>query len=142
MADLKSFLAENAIKAENKKYVASKRFVEGEDKTPIEWELQVISNEEINKIRKSCTKKEYNRKNGSYDVTTDDVRFNNEMVCASVVYPNLNDAELQDSYKVTSAQELILRMLTPGEYVDLVAAVSEVCGFQTDMSDKISAAKN
>ncbi len=140
MADLKSFFAENAIKADNVKYVASQRFTE-KDK-PIEWELRVVSNDDIEKMRKSCTRSKFNPKTKEYNTSFDSAQFNNAMVCASVVFPDLNDAALQDSYGVIGAEELIRKMLTPGEYTDLIAAVSETCGFQSDMADKIKTAKN
>ena len=140
MADLKSFFAENAIKADNVKYVASKRFTEKNE--PVEWELQVVSNDDIERIRKSCTRSKFNPKTKEYNTSFDSSQFNNAMVCASVVFPDLDDAALQDSYGVIGAEELIRKMLTPGEYTDLIAAVSETCGFQSDMADKIKTAKN
>ena len=33
-------------------------------------------------------------------------------------------------------------MLTPGEYVDCVAKVQEICGFDTLLDDEVEAAKN
>lgn len=138
--DFKCFMAENAIKAENKQYVASERFVS--DGTPVPWELQVVSNDVIDRINKNCRRKEFNRKTGANEYRTDTDLFNAQLVCASVVYPNLNDSSLQTSYNVVGAEALVKTMLTPGEYADLVAAVVEVCGFQTDMNDKIKEAKN
>lgn len=140
MADFKCFMAENAIKAENKEYVASSRFVS--DGEPVPWELKVVSNETLEKIQKNCRKKEFNRKTGSNEYTTDSEALNAQLVCASVVYPNLDDSELQTSYGVVGAEALVKAMLTPGEYADLVTAVCDVCGFQTDINDKIKVAKN
>lgn len=139
--DFKAFMAENAIKTVNQEYVASKRFV-GADGKPIPWELRVVTNKEIEEITKASKKKEFIAKTRDYKVITDTERFNCSLVCASVVYPDLNNAELQDSYGACGAEDLVKVMLTPGEYTDLVSAVSEVCGFQTDMSEKIKAAKN
>ncbi len=141
MTDFKCFMAGNAIKAENKKYVASQRFID-ENNQPVEWELRVVPNDEVEQITKSCRKKEFNRATRETTYTTDPNKFNLALVCASVVYPPLNNAELQDSYKVVGAEELVKTMLTPGELSDLVSAVSEVCGYQTDMADKIKTAKN
>ena len=141
MADFKCFMADNAIKAENKKYIASQRFV-GEDKQPVEWELRVVPNDEVERITKSCRKKEFNRATRETSYTTDPNKFNLALVCASVVYPPLDNAQLQDSYKVVGAEALVKAMLTPGELSDLVSAVSEVCGYQTDMADKVRTAKN
>ena len=141
MTDFKCFMAGNAIKAENNKYVASQRFID-ENNQPVEWELRVVPNDEVEQITKSCRKKEFNRATRETTYTTDPNKFNLALVCASVVYPPLNNAELQDSYKVVGAEELVKTMLTPGELSDLVSAVSEVCGYQTDMADKIKTAKN
>lgn len=140
MADFKCFMAENAIKAKNKEYVASTRFVS--DGEPVPWELKVVSNEAVEKIQKNCRRKEFNRKSGSNEYITDGEALNAQLVCASVVYPNLDDSELQTSYGVVGAEALVKAMLTPGEYADLVTAVCDVCGYQTDINDKIKEAKN
>lgn len=136
-----AFMAQNAIKTVNQNYIASERFVDDKGQ-PIPWELRVVPNKEITEISRACKKKEYIAKTRDYKIVTDTERFNCALVCASVVYPDLNNAELQDSYGACGAEDLVKIMLTPGEYTDLVSAVSEVCGFQTDMSDKIKAAKN
>lgn len=141
MADFKCFMAGNAIKAENKKYIASQRFIDEAGK-PVEWELRVVPNDEVEQITKSCRRKDFNRATRETTYTTDVNKFNLDLVCASVVYPPLDNAELQDSYKVVGAEALVKAMLTPGELSDLVSAVSEVCGYQTDMADKIKTAKN
>ncbi len=140
MADFKCFMAENAIKAENKEYVASTRFVSNGE--PVPWELRVVSNDTVDKISKNCRRKEFNRKTGTTEYSTDTDDLNAQLVCASVVYPNLNDSELQTSYNAVGAEALVKAMLTPGEYADLVTAVCDVCGFQTDINDKIKEAKN
>ncbi|HBF8940547.1 TPA: phage portal protein, partial [Clostridioides difficile] len=44
MGDLNAFLSQNAIKVENRKYVASERFI-GEDGKAIEWELKAIDSD-------------------------------------------------------------------------------------------------
>jgi hypothetical protein len=141
MDNLKNFLAENAIKAENVKYVASESFVGGDGKA-IEWELRTLANSEIDEIMTACKKKELIPKTREYRITTDAEKAALEMACASVVYPDLNDAQLQDSYKAIGASELLKKMLTPGEYSDLMAAVQEANGFKVGMEDKINQAKN
>ena len=64
------------------------------------------------------------------------------LAVACIVYPNLSDAELQNSYHVKCAEDLLKTMLTPGEYVDCVAKVQEICGFDTLLDDEVEAAKN
>ena len=59
----------------------------------------------------------------------------------TTVFPNLNDKELQDSYGVMSAEELITTMLTPGEFEDYSTKVMETNGF-TDEKNLVKEAKN
>ena len=65
-----------------------------------------------------------------------------KLAVACIVYPNLSDAELQNSYHVKCAEDLVKTMLTPGEYVDCVAKVQEICGFDTLLDDEVEAAKH
>jgi hypothetical protein len=58
------------------------------------------------------------------------------------VFPNLNDAELQDSYGVKSADELLKKMLLPGEYSEYKAKVMEVNGYDMSMEELVDEAKN
>lgn len=139
--DIKSFFAENAIKTEEISYVASKRFVDAAG-NPIPWQLKVIPNTEFESIVNRCKKKEFIPKTRDYKIETDADKLNAELVMASVTFPNLNDESLQKSYGTIGAEETVKAMLTPGEYADLVAAVTEACGFQSGMSDKIKTAKN
>ena len=56
MSGLSAFFSQNALKAENEKYVVSKRFLD-EDKNPMEWEIQAITEAENEALRKECTRK-------------------------------------------------------------------------------------
>ena len=48
----------------------------------------------------------------------DQDKFMIEMTLKSVVFPNLNDAELQGNWDAIGAEELLKAMLTPGELAD------------------------
>ena len=50
MGNLSCFLGQNAIKAENEKFVESRRFL-GPDNKPVEWEIQAIASNEDEKLR-------------------------------------------------------------------------------------------
>lgn len=139
--DITAFLAGNAIKTKEQEYIASKRFVDKEG-NPIPWKLRVITNDELDTMTKRCRKKEFNHKTREYNITTDTNQLELDMVCAAVVYPNLNDAKLQDSYNTVGAENTIKAMLTPGEYTDLARAVTEVAGFQMGMEEQVKTAKN
>jgi hypothetical protein len=139
--NLQAFLVENAIKAENVKYLASKRFVNAE-KVPIEWEIRVLGSDEDEAIKNSCKKKEFIPGTRESAVSLDQTKYASTLICECVVYPNLNDASLQDSYGAVGAEALVKKMLTPGEYTDLYMAVSQANGFQVGMEEKIKLAKN
>jgi hypothetical protein len=141
MSNFAVFMAGNAKDDETVKYVASKRFV---DKgKPVEWELKAIDSDLDEAIRKDCTKKvPVPGKRGQYNQETDTDKYIGKMCVASIVYPNLNDAELQDSYGVKSADALLKKMLKPGEYTELKTKVMEVNGYDMSMEELVDEAKN
>ena len=66
-----------------------------------------------------------------------------KMIAASVVVPDLYDAELQDSYGVKTPEDLLMEMVDdPGEYNDFAAFVQRFQGFDTTFEDKVDEAKN
>ena len=60
----------------------------------------------------------------------------------AVVYPDLNDKELQDSWGVMDAKELINAMLLPGEYNVLLQAIQQLNGWDLSLDDIKEEAKN
>ena len=141
MSDFAVFMAGNAQKAETVKYVASKRF--GTKNKPVEWELKAIDSDLDEAIRKECTKKvPVAGKRGQYTQETDTDKYIAKMCVACTVYPNLNDAELQDSYGVKSGDALLRKMLLPGEYTEYKAKVMEVNGYDMSMEELVDEAKN
>jgi hypothetical protein len=139
MSNLTAFFAQNAIKNENVKYAASKRFV-GADQKPMEWEICGITSEEDESIRKACVKVVSDGK-GKRRQETDFNAYLGRLAARCTVFPNLNDASLQDSYKVMGADVLLKTMLNPGEYSAYIAKVQEVNGFES-MSELVEEAKN
>lgn len=139
--NLLGFLAENAIKAEDVMYVASQRFL-GKDRKPLAWRLRALTSEECDDIMKRCKKKEFVPGTRDAKIVTDQDKFSTDLVCASVVYPNLDSEKLQRSYDAVGAADLIHKMLTPGEYADLAYTVQQANGFEVGMKDKIKRAKN
>lgn len=141
MSDFSVFMAGNAAKEENVKYVASKRFaVKGK---PVEWEIQAIESDLDEAIRKECTKKvPITGKRGQYTQEIDNDKYIGKVCVASTVYPNLNNAELQDSYGVKDGMALLKKMLKPGEYVEYKAKVMEVNGYDMSMEELVDEAKN
>lgn len=142
MSNLTAFLAQNAIKVENVKYVASKRFV-NEDGKPLEWEIASITSEEDELLRKSCTKRvPVPGKRNMYAPETDFNAYITKQAVKCTLFPNLNDVELQNSYGVMGGEALLKVMLTPGEYADYISKVQEVNGFDVPLEDAVEEAKN
>lgn len=141
MSDFSMFMMGNAVKDETVKYVASKRFkVKGK---PVAWEIKAIDSDLDEAIRKECTKKvPIAGKRGQFNMETDTDKYIGKMCVACTVFPNLNDAELQDSYGVKSADALLKKMLLPGEYVEYKAKVMEVNGYDMSMDELVDEAKN
>ena len=140
--NLSAFLAENALTVENVKFAASKRFM-GDDGKPILCDIKTITGTEDEALRKSCAKRvPIPGKKNQYQKETDYDMYLGKLAVACTVFPDLNNKELQDSYKVMGADALLKTMLTPGEYADYVQKVQEVCGFDTSLQDEVDEAKN
>lgn len=66
-----------------------------------------------------------------------------KMIAASVVYPDLYDKELQDSYGVMTPEDLVYAMVdNAGEYQELSVWLQNFQGFTKTMDDKVDEAKN
>ena len=58
----------------------------------------------------------------------DEKRYESMVLAESVVFPDLKDALLQDSYGVAGAERLLGKLLLAGEYDRLRRAVEEING--------------
>ena len=131
----------NVNAVETVKYPASKRFAKGGK--PVNWEIKPIDSDLDETLRKECTKRvPIPGKRGQYNQETDTDKYIAKLCVACTVYPNLNDAELQDHYGVKSADALLKKMLLPGEYTEYKAKVMEVNGFDMSMEELVDEAKN
>ena len=63
------------------------------------------------------------------------------MAAACTVFPDLTNAELQDSWGVTKPEDLVGTMLIGGEFDDYITEVFEVNGFK-DEPELVDEAKN
>lgn len=138
---LSAFMAQNAKKVDNRRIAVSHRFTD-ESGAPIEWELSCITASENQKIRKDSMRNiPMKGKRGQYTQDFDAAQYQAKLASRCVVFPDLNDASLQESYGVMGAEALISTMLTPGEFDDLIIAITELCGFTTD-GELVEEAKN
>lgn len=140
-ADFSAFLAQNKIKKENVKFVASKAFVQ--DGKPLEWEIRALTSKEDDALRKQSTKQvKVMGKSGVYRTEMDAATYIGKLAATCTVFPDLNNKELQDSYGVMGADELLKAMLSPGEYAEYCNKVSEVNDFDVDNAELVKEAKN
>ena len=128
MADIKTmslngFFKSNVKTLPDLRVVVSERFI-NEDGTPIEWVLHPISTKRVEEITKRNSRTTI--KNGKKETTVNEENLNAELLEEVVLFPRLNDAELQDSYGVTSVNELLSVMLYPGETQVLTKALQDV----------------
>lgn len=139
--NMKAFYKEFVDETKTVFYPASKRFKD-ENGEPMQWELKVLDYDTIKKIMKGHRKTYPNKITGVAEVQTNGEAATMEMTLKSVVFPNLNDAELQENWGVIGAEALLKAMLTPGEITDLESAVQAAAGYKTDMVEQIKAVKN
>lgn len=131
---LNAFL--NPIQVENEFVVVSKRFVE--DGEPVKWEIKAITSAENDILLKKNTKRD--AKKGIE--TFDRVGYQNDLMVASVVYPDLHNAELQKSYGVMGASKLLGKMLTLGEATTLGIEIKRISGLDDDDENLVEQVKN
>lgn len=138
---LSAFLSQNAKKVENKKLVVSDRFVDPETGAPMEWEFKAISSGENQKLRKKCTINVPIGNKGQYIPQVDIYTYQLKLAVTCTEFPNLNSAELQESYGVMDAESLLGEMLLGPELDDYIAAITKHSGYQLE-SELIDEAKN
>lgn len=141
MSDFKAFFKENKKQKEHQYYAATKSICD-EKGQPLKWELRRLTSKEVDDIREQNTiEVQIPGKPGMFRNRVDTTKMNLDMVCASIVVPDLNNAKLQDSYGVKTAQDLLQEMIdSPGEYANLVQFVTELNGY--DLEEEVEAAKN
>ncbi len=139
--NLSAFLKENVKIESEVGYVASDRITD-ENGKPVEWKIQVLTAQELERMRDRHTKKVLVPGTREYKEKYDAEGFNSELLTSTIIYPELDDMELQNSWGVNDADQLLKVMLKPGEYADLANAVSEAQGFKVGMDDKVKEVKN
>lgn len=136
MSNLSAFLKQNKKEIENVKFVASKRFTD-ENGNPIEWEIKPILSKRADIIREECTIQK--GKNFKVDTT----KFNKLIAVECTVFPDLNNKDLQDSYGVMGAEQLIQELLdVDGEYQGYINQILKVCGYTKSEQELVDEAKN
>lgn len=140
MKDLKFFLKQNTIPVENQEVEVSKRFKDDAGNT-VKFEIKSISNEMDDALRKKNTR-QVKKAKGVVVPELDQQKYFVDLVLKSLVYPDLDDKELQDSWGVMDSRELINAMLLPGEYTALLQEVQKINGWDLNVEDIKDEVKN
>lgn len=133
MSKFKSFLKGNVAEAENEPLKLG-RFEE-------EIILRPLESGESDVISERCFKNKPGKK-GKQERVFDAIKYNREICVASMVHPDLNDAELQESYGVRGADNLYSKLFLLGEANQILEKVTEISGIDVSMDDEIEEAKN
>ncbi|MFC6546135.1 phage tail assembly chaperone [Cohnella cellulosilytica] len=137
---LQAFFAQNVQLESTEDFVISDRFKD-EQGAPIPWKLRTLSEEENEEIRKASTQM-VKEKGGQRIQETKPEVYMAKIAVASVVFPDLKDADLQKSYGVLGAEALLKKMLRAGEYATLLGKVQELNGFDREFDDLVEEVKN
>ena len=143
MSNLKSFLKENKKKKENAFYPASENFLD-DNGTPMLWEIKPLSATDNERIKEECTTIVETKDRG-YKMypKIDSKMIQVKQIVASVVFPDLLNAELQDSYGVKEPEDLVFALLSEaGEYQNLVMFIQKYNRLNITIDEKIEDAKN
>jgi hypothetical protein len=141
--DIYDFFKDPVEKLKNKKVVVSKRFQDDEGK-PIPWEIRPLSYNEVARLRAESQKTAHFEASGgkaSVEIP-DKEKLTLKIAVLATVFPDLNNAGLQDAYGVKSAEALLCQMLTPAELDDYKPLVQQVSGYDMGLADKVAEAKN
>lgn len=135
MKNLQAFL--HPAQPEHLFGVVSDRFT-GEDGKPIPWEFQAVSLAENERLIAACTR----TKGGETDF--DREGYKAKIIAASVVYPDLKNAELQAGLGTQGDEAGTLSALlkTVGEYNCAYLLTNQVNGFAVDGKKELEDAKN
>ena len=134
MSSLSAFL--HPEKTGNKEVIVSDRLKENGKVVP--FVIRPLTQEENAALLKQYRKVD---KNSGTEIFNR-IGYNQAMVAAAVVEPDLNSAELQKAWGVLGPERVLTTMLYVGEYSKLMEEVQKLSGLDTDINDEIEEAKN
>jgi hypothetical protein len=142
MSDTSRFLKKNKIVKQNIVFPATKSLC-GEDGKPLDWEIKPITTKENERIQEqSMMEIPIPGKPNQYRQKINTSKYMTKLIAASVVYPDLYDAELQDSYGVKTPEELVQEMVDDsGEWNAFIQFINQFNGF-VPLQEEVDEAKN
>lgn len=136
-------MKENKKARPNERYAPTASLTD-EKGNPLEWEFKHITSKENEELREQCTTEvQVTGKPNMFRPKVDAAKYIVKLITASVVFPDLYDEELQDSYGAMTPEELLYSLVDDaGEYQELTAWVQRFQGFTKSFDEKVGEAKN
>ena len=133
----------NKLERPNGRYAPTSTLLDESGK-PLEWEFKQIGSRENETLRDACTiEVQVKGKPNLFRPKVKTAEYLAKMIVASTVYPDLYDAELQDSYGVRTPEELLYALVdNAGEYQEFTVWMQKFQGFTKSLDDKVEEAKN
>lgn len=103
--------------------------------------LRPLGSKEGDAIKDRCFVNKAGAK-GKQERVFDPVKYTRELNIASIVHPDLNNAELQESYGVKGAVNLYHEMFYLSETNEIAEKVTSISDIEKDINDDIETAKN
>lgn len=142
MSNFSKFMKANKIQKQNVMHPVTKSLVD-ENGNPLLWEIKPLTTKENEALREKCTiEVPVKGKPNMFRPKVDMSKYQTMLMCAAVVFPDLYNAELQNSYGVMTPEDLLKEMVDdPAEYTDLMVFVQKISGFKT-LQEDVDEAKN
>lgn len=141
--DLQAFLKGNAKPIEDIEMIVSTRFIDKNGK-PIPWVLRQLTGKESNNLRKKHTRKIKN-KLGRIEEQFNSEAYQEEFITSCIVFPDLSNAKVQESYHALGAYDLLQKMLSADELANLqikISGFAEEEIIDNSMDNLVEEAKN
>lgn len=142
MSKFSKFMKANKTVRANAFYAATASLTD-ENGNALQWELKPLTTKEVDRIQDECTMEIPTGKPNMFRTKINASKYMRSLICASVVAPDLYDAELQDSYGVKTPEELLQQMVDdPGEYNAFASFIQTFNNLDKTLQDKVDEAKN
>ena len=142
MSNFSKFMKANKIQKQNVMHPVTKSLVD-ENGEPLLWEIKPLTTKENEALREKCTiEVPVKGKPNMFRPKVDMNKYQTKLICAAIVNPDLNNADLQNSYGVMTPEDLLKEMVDdPAEYTDLMVFIQKISGFKT-LQEDVDDAKN
>lgn len=142
MSNMSMFLKKNKIVKENTHFVATKSLCD-ENGKPLQWEIKPITTKENEDIQGKCMVDiPVPGKPNQFMQKINPTKYVKRLIAASVVVPDLYNAELQDSYGVSTPEDLVQELVDDsGEWNAFIQFINQFNGF-IPIQDEVEQVKN